>query len=130
MKSKIISAERAAELIKDGVTIAWTSSSLLGFAEEVAMAIEKRFLETGSPRDLTVTHSTGCGGNSLWSAPTLSHGSIYSPAAPAHSPSRSPPRLPAAREPANEHQGALIPSSQSDLALSPPLPPSVSRAGF
>jgi len=61
MISKIISAQRAAELIKDGVTIAWTTSSLLGFAEEVAMAIENRFLETGAPRDLTVTHSTGCG---------------------------------------------------------------------
>ena len=73
MKSKIISAQRAAELIKDGVTIAWTSSSLLGFAEEVAMAIEKRFLETGSPRDLTVTHSTGCGDYPLGDTKGMNH---------------------------------------------------------
>lgn len=59
--SKIISAEKAAELIKDGSTIAWTTASMCGFAEEVAMAIEKRFLETGAPRDLTLTHSCGCG---------------------------------------------------------------------
>jgi len=73
MTSKIISAQRAAELIKDGVTIAWTSSSLLGFAEEVAMAIEKRFLETGSPRDLTVTHSTGCGDYPLGDTKGMNH---------------------------------------------------------
>jgi propionate CoA-transferase len=61
MISKIISAQQAAGLIKDRTTIAWTTASMCGFAEEVAMAIEKRFLETGSPRDLTLTHSCGCG---------------------------------------------------------------------
>jgi propionate CoA-transferase len=59
--SKVISAQRAAELIKDGTTVAWTTACITGFAEEVAMAIEKRFLETGAPRDLTLTHSCGCG---------------------------------------------------------------------
>ena len=61
MISKIVSAEHVAELIKDGMTIAWTTASMCGFAEEVAMAIEKRFLETGAPRLLTLTHSCGCG---------------------------------------------------------------------
>lgn len=59
--SKVISAQQAAELIKDGTTVAWTTASMCGFAEEVAMAIEKRFLETGAPRNLTLTHSCGCG---------------------------------------------------------------------
>jgi propionate CoA-transferase len=59
--SKVISARQAAELIKDGATIAWTTASMTGFAEEVASAIEQRFLETGSPRNLTLTHSCGCG---------------------------------------------------------------------
>ena len=59
--SKVISARQAAELIKDGATIAWTTASMCGFAEEVALAIEKRFLETGAPRNLTLTHSCGCG---------------------------------------------------------------------
>lgn len=59
--SKVISAQQAAELIKDGSTVAWTTAGLCGFAEEVASAIEKRFLDTGHPRDLLLTHSCGCG---------------------------------------------------------------------
>lgn len=59
--SKVISAQQAAELINDGATIAWTTASMVGFAEEVAIAIENRFLETGAPRNLTLTHSCGCG---------------------------------------------------------------------
>jgi propionate CoA-transferase len=55
--SKVVSAQQAAELIKDGTTLAWTTASMSGFAEEVASAIETRFLETGYPRNLTLTHS-------------------------------------------------------------------------
>ncbi len=59
--SKVISAEKVAQLIKDGSCVAWTTAGLCGFAEEVAGAIEKSFLETGHPRDLFLTHSCGCG---------------------------------------------------------------------
>ncbi len=59
--SKVIPAEKVAELIKDGSCVAWTTAGLCGFAEEVAGAIEKSFLETGHPRDLFLTHSCGCG---------------------------------------------------------------------
>jgi propionate CoA-transferase len=59
--AKVISAQQAAELIKDRTTIAWTTASMCGFAEDVATAIEERFLETGTPRNLTLTHSCGCG---------------------------------------------------------------------
>lgn len=59
--SKVVSAQKAAELIKDGSTVTWTTAGLCGFAEEVASAIEKRFLETGYPRNLVLSHSCGCG---------------------------------------------------------------------
>ncbi len=59
--SKVISAKQSAELIKDGSTIAWTTAGLCGFPEEVAAAIENRFLESGFPKNLTMTHSCGCG---------------------------------------------------------------------
>jgi propionate CoA-transferase len=59
--SKVITAVQAAELIKDGSTVLWTTAGLSGFAEEVAIAIEKRFLETSSPRNLTAAHDCGCG---------------------------------------------------------------------
>jgi propionate CoA-transferase len=59
--AKVMTARQAAELIEDGTTIAWTTASMCGFAEEVASAVEKRFLEMGKPRNLTLTHSCGCG---------------------------------------------------------------------
>jgi len=59
--SKVITPQQAAELIKDGATISWTTAGLCGFPEELAIALEKRFLETGHPRDLFNTHSCGCG---------------------------------------------------------------------
>lgn len=59
--AKVITADQAANLIKDGSTTVWTTAGLTGFSEEVAMAIEKRFLETGYPRDITAVHSCGCG---------------------------------------------------------------------
>ncbi len=59
--AKVITAEQAAELFKDGMNVAWTTTGLCGFCEEVAIAVEKRFLETGHPRNLFNTHSSGCG---------------------------------------------------------------------
>ncbi|MBP2638140.1 MAG: coenzyme transferase [Firmicutes bacterium] len=59
--SKVIAAEQAAALIKDGDTVLWTTAGLAGFAEEVAIALENRFKETGSPRNLTIAHDCGCG---------------------------------------------------------------------
>jgi len=44
---KLCSAEEAVSVIKDGDTI-----SLPSFAEEIGIALEKRFLETGHPKDL------------------------------------------------------------------------------
>ncbi len=61
MRSKVISAQQAAELIKDRATVAWTTASMCGFGEEVAAAIEERFLKTGTPRNLTLTYSCGSG---------------------------------------------------------------------
>ena len=59
--SKVVTAEFAAEQIKDGVCLAFTTAGLCGFPEKLAWAIEKRFLETGAPKNLLITHSCGCG---------------------------------------------------------------------
>lgn len=71
--AKVITAAEAAALIKDGQTIASTAFALAGWAEEVALAIEERFLKTGHPRDLTHVNAAGCGdrnmrGQSAWTA--------------------------------------------------------------
>lgn len=59
--SKIISAEKAAELIKDGSTVAIGAMGLSGWPEEVAQAIEKRFFDTGHPRDLCIKQGCATG---------------------------------------------------------------------
>ena len=60
--SKFMSAEEAVKLIKDGDSIA-VSGNGGGIMEPDALfeALEKRFLEEGSPQSLTLTHSAGIG---------------------------------------------------------------------
>jgi len=59
--SKVVSAAEAVGKIRDGDTVIWTSVGLAGFCHEVALALEKRFLDTGAPRNLTIAHDSGCG---------------------------------------------------------------------
>ncbi|MHC1725642.1 MAG: acyl CoA:acetate/3-ketoacid CoA transferase [Syntrophobacteraceae bacterium] len=52
--AKFMTAEEAAKLIKNGDTVATTGFVVMGHPEEISRAIEKRFLETGEPSDLTL----------------------------------------------------------------------------
>ena len=53
-RNKVITAEAAAGLVLDRDTIATTGFVGTGFPEELALALERRFLDTGTPRDLTL----------------------------------------------------------------------------
>ncbi|WP_341348162.1 acyl CoA:acetate/3-ketoacid CoA transferase [Paenibacillus sp. FSL H3-0469] len=59
--SKVISAAKAAELIKDGDTVAASGFGLSCWAEEMGIAIEERFMQTGQPKNLTVMHASAVG---------------------------------------------------------------------
>jgi propionate CoA-transferase len=59
--AKVITADQAVALIKDGATMAATGFGLAGWAEEVAQALEKRFVETGRPKNLTFMHASAIG---------------------------------------------------------------------
>lgn len=59
--SKVRTADEAVMAIKDGATVGIAIMGLAGWPEEVARAIERRFLETGHPRDLTLVSSSGAG---------------------------------------------------------------------
>jgi len=61
-RANLLSADAAAALVPDGATVALTGSGggLLE-ADEVFSAIERRFLQTGHPRDLTLVHALGIG---------------------------------------------------------------------
>ena len=58
-KPEFVTADQAAEKIKDDSTIATIGMTLVSASESVLKAIEKRFLETGSPNHLTLVHSCG-----------------------------------------------------------------------
>lgn len=62
MSSPFLNADEAALLIKDGdvVAISGNGAGMIS-AEAVFEAVEKRFLATGHPRDLTLVHSLGLG---------------------------------------------------------------------
>lgn len=59
--AKIVTAEEAVRHITSGMTLATEGFVGNGFPEELAIALEKRFLETGEPRDLTLIYAAGQG---------------------------------------------------------------------
>ena len=61
MRSKIITADEAIALIRDGDTLASTGFVQTGFAEALLSALERRFLTTGNPKGLTLFAAAGQG---------------------------------------------------------------------
>ncbi len=59
--SKVISADQAAALIQDGVTLAAPIIGLAGWSEEIAQAIAKRYRETGHPKGITLFLGSAAG---------------------------------------------------------------------
>ena len=60
-RTKVITSEAAAELIVDGDTLAVGGFVGLSVPEELLTALEKRFVETRGPRDLTLMFAAGQG---------------------------------------------------------------------
>ncbi len=58
---KVVAADEAMRLIRDGDTVATSGFVGVGFAENLAVALERRFLDTGRPRGLTLVYAAGQG---------------------------------------------------------------------
>jgi propionate CoA-transferase len=61
MREKIVTASEAVGRIRDGDTVATGGFVGVGFAENIAVALEQRFTSTGLPRDLTLVYAAGQG---------------------------------------------------------------------
>ncbi len=68
-KGKVVSAREAVQLVRDGDTVATCGFVGIGFAENIAVALEQRWLDTseaatdglGHPRGLTLVYAAGQG---------------------------------------------------------------------
>ena len=73
MKNKIVSADDAVALIQDGDTLCISGFVGTGTPEELIIALEKRFLETGSPKNLTLVFAAAPGDGDSRGVNRLAH---------------------------------------------------------
>lgn len=59
MRPIFLNGAEAAKQIQDGQTLLTIGMTLIGAAESILAPLEKRFLETGHPKDLTLFHAAG-----------------------------------------------------------------------
>ncbi|WP_051296115.1 acyl CoA:acetate/3-ketoacid CoA transferase [Eisenibacter elegans] len=60
-RNKLVSALDAAQLIQSGDTLVTGGFVGIGFPEALAIALEERFVQTGTPADLTLLYAAGQG---------------------------------------------------------------------
>lgn len=64
MRRKVVSAAEAVAIVRDGDTLCCSGFGSNGVPVELVLALEKRFLETGAPKDLTLVFGGGPGDGS------------------------------------------------------------------
>ncbi|BEP58826.1 MULTISPECIES: acyl CoA:acetate/3-ketoacid CoA transferase [unclassified Variovorax] len=73
MRTKIVSAAEAIAIMRDGDTLCCSGFGSNGVPVELITALEKRFLETGAPRDLTLLFGGGPGDGASGGVNHLAH---------------------------------------------------------
>ncbi len=75
---KVVGAREAADLIRDGDMVATGGFVGIGFAENIAVALEERFLETGAPRGIGLVYAAGQGDGKARGLNHLGHDGLVS----------------------------------------------------
>ena len=73
MRKKVVSAAEAIAILRDGDTLCCSGFGSNGVPVELILALEKRFLETGSPKNLTLLFGGGPGDGASGGANHLGH---------------------------------------------------------
>ncbi len=60
-KNKVVTAEEAIRVIRDGDTVATGGFVGIGFPEQIAIALKEYYLAQGGPKDLTLVYAAGQG---------------------------------------------------------------------
>ncbi len=76
-KNKIVTPAEAMAEIKDGDVLAVEGFLGSGTAEELCLALEKRYLETKAPKNLTLIHSSGPGDAATRGINHLAHKGLF-----------------------------------------------------
>lgn len=84
MKNKIVSADEAVRLVHDGDTLIFSGFGVVGVPDELAVALERRFLDDNSPRDLTLFFGGGPGDGKDKGANHLAHAGLIKRAIGGH----------------------------------------------
>jgi propionate CoA-transferase len=73
MRKKVVSASQAIAILRDGDTLCCSGFGSNGVPVELILALEKRFLETGFPKDLTLLFGGGPGDGATGGVNHLAH---------------------------------------------------------
>jgi propionate CoA-transferase len=73
MRKKVVSATEAIAILRDGDTLCCSGFGSNGVPVELILALEKRFLETGSPKNLTLLFGGGPGDGGTGGVNHLAH---------------------------------------------------------
>ena len=77
LQNKIISADEAIAVIKDGDTVVIQGFVGIGVPDELILALERRFLATGHPRDLTLLLAAAPGDGKECGVNRLAHEGLF-----------------------------------------------------
>jgi len=76
MRKKLVTSAQAIAIVRDGDTVCCSGFGSNGVPVELILALEKRFLETAAPRDLTLLFGGGPGDGGTGGANHLGHAGL------------------------------------------------------